>query len=333
MNFNHGGNLGQFAKINNYNPNDIVDLSSNINFIKPTIDLGKCDIGTYPTYEKLIEVTTNYYNVKDEQIEFFNGASSAIFSLMRQLKNQNCTLYSPIYLEYKKSVLLNKKKITLIDRFNQLDATVEENSLVVFVNPSTPDGKYYDLETLFLKWCSKNCTIIIDESFLEFTTKKSAISLLSKYDKLYIVKSMTKFFSCAGVRFGMVISSKENIAKLKQEEPLWKISAFDSQFITNILEDKNFYLQTIKENTKAKEYLQKILSESNIIKKIYESDANFFLVELVDISAKEFQEKLIPFGIMIRDCSNFDFLNEKFARIAVKSMVDLQRFKKALDVF
>jgi threonine-phosphate decarboxylase len=34
---------------------------------------------------------------------------------------------------------------------------------------------------------------------------------------------------------------------------------------------------------------------------------------------------------MIRDCSNFDFLDEKFIRVAVKSQNDLDAFKKALN--
>jgi threonine-phosphate decarboxylase len=36
---------------------------------------------------------------------------------------------------------------------------------------------------------------------------------------------------------------------------------------------------------------------------------------------------------MIRDCSNFDFLDDRFVRIAVKSFEDLKRFQKALNEF
>jgi threonine-phosphate decarboxylase len=34
---------------------------------------------------------------------------------------------------------------------------------------------------------------------------------------------------------------------------------------------------------------------------------------------------------MIRDCSNFDFLNKYFIRVAIKDKKSLERFKKALD--
>lgn len=44
-----------------------------------------------------------------------------------------------------------------------------KNSLVIFVNPSTPDGKYYDFRRVDANLDRKNsCTILIDESFLDF---------------------------------------------------------------------------------------------------------------------------------------------------------------------
>ncbi len=83
--------------------------------------------------------------------------------------------------------------------------------MVVFVNPSTPDGKYYDIKNLMQKWIKKRCTVLIDESFLEFTKNKSDLKYLKEYKNLYILKSMTKFYSCAGVRVATLISTKENI--------------------------------------------------------------------------------------------------------------------------
>ncbi|HQL11367.1 MAG TPA: hypothetical protein PLR62_03180, partial [Candidatus Woesebacteria bacterium] len=48
-----------------------------------------------------------------------------------------------------------------------IDVEIKKNSLVIFVNPSTPDGKYYELEELMKKWMENSCTILIDESFFD----------------------------------------------------------------------------------------------------------------------------------------------------------------------
>jgi len=326
----HGGDVNAFAHHCGCEASEVIDLSSNINFITPTVDFGSVPLNSYPSYEALTETLASHYHVKCDEMELFNGGSSAIFSLMRFFDNPTCMIYSPAYLEYKKGSILHGKKVALINRFEEMDAEVEENSLVIFVNPSTPDGRYYEIETLMERWKQKNCTILIDESFLEFCGGESATRYLPAYDKLYVLKSQTKFYGCAGVRVGIVLSSRENIGALRAKEPLWKISALDSHFLITALADEPFRARSHTLNDEAKRYLKTILEHAPLFEEVWKSDANFFLVRLAHMNAKEFQEKLLPHRIMVRDCSNFDFLDEAYVRIAVKDIKALIRFEEAL---
>ena len=331
--FEHGGQIEKFALELGCDVSEIIDLSSNINFVKPqiNIDFNTLDISSYPTYDKLSEQIALNYGVEPSQIELFNGGSSAIFSLFKHLNLESCNIYSPAYLEYKKASLNFGYKLNLINRFENIDVEVKKNSLVIFVNPSTPDGKYYDLEELMQKWMENSCTILIDESFLDFCDKPSAIKYLENYDKLYILKSMTKFYSSAGIRVGTIVSTKENIEKLKEFEPMWKLSQFDSIYLQNALEDKVFKSISIKINEKNRIELENILKSSTLVEEISTSSANYILVKLKDIKAKEFQERLKPYKIMVRDCSNFDYLDDRFVRIAVKSSSANDSLKRALN--
>lgn len=328
--YEHGGNISVFAKQYNCTPSEVIDLSSNINFLTPKVDFNDVILGTYPDDKELTQTLAKHYCVQSDQIELFNGGSSAIFSLMRSFPNTTCVIYSPAYLEYKKAALLHGKKVNHINRFKAMDTEVEENSLIIFINPSTPDGHYYDIHTLMERWIAKNCTILIDESFLEFCGGASATGYLQTHDKLYVLKSQTKFYGCAGVRVGIVLSSSENILALTASEPLWKISALDSHFLIQALQDNTFIQESKKRNYTAKAYLALILNNSPLFEEVHESNTNFFLVKLACFTAKEFQEKLIPDKIMVRDCSNFDFLDEMYVRIAVKAISDLHHFKKRI---
>lgn len=331
--FQHGGDIEAFAKELKCHKKEIIDLSSNINFLKPKInlDLNSIDISPYPNYDNLYKQIAKNYKVKASQIELYNGGSSAIFNLFATLELKECSIYSPAYLEYKKACEIFSYKLSSINRLKKINEEVKENSLVVFVNPSTPDGKYYNLKKLFKQWIEKNCTILIDESFLDFTKNQSAIKYLKEYDKLYILKSMTKFYANAGVRVGTLISSKKNIKKLKESQAMWKISCFDMHYILEALKDKDFRKKSLKENIKNRITLYELLKQYSFIKKVFKSNANFLLLELKDISANSFQEKLKPYKIMIRDCSNFDYLNSNFVRIAVKDKNSIKVLKKALD--
>ncbi|MEA3553078.1 MAG: aminotransferase class I/II-fold pyridoxal phosphate-dependent enzyme, partial [Campylobacterota bacterium] len=294
INFSHGGDVKSFAKEQCCAINEIVDLSSNINFIKPDIeiDFNKIDISAYPSYDELYSNIAELYNVKIDQLELFNGGSSAIFSLFRMFDTKHCNIYSPAYLEYKKAAIKFDYTIDYINRFVELEKDILPNSLVVFVNPSTPDGTFYDIDKLMDMWIKKNCTILIDESFLDFTSFKSVTSYLETYDKLYILKSMTKFYSSAGIRLGTIISSKNNIEKLKEFEPMWKISQFDQEYIKNAIKDNNFSKISKAINIKNKELLIEILNKSKYISHILPSSANYVLVQLKDIKANQFQELL-----------------------------------------
>ena len=86
--FAHGGGVEQFAKELGCHASEVIDLSSNINFIKPVIniDFNKLDISAYPTYDRLYQSIANNYTIAPENIELFNGGSSAIFTLFKVVK-------------------------------------------------------------------------------------------------------------------------------------------------------------------------------------------------------------------------------------------------------
>ena len=331
--FEHGGDIDSFAKKLKCKKEQILDLSSNINFLKPKIDLDlySLNIQSYPNYDKVYEIIAKHYKIKKINLELYNGASSAIFTLFRNLNLKHCTIYSPAYLEYKKAAKCFGYKIEHINRFEDIYKQVKENSLVVFVNPSTPDGLFYDINRLFKTWVEKNCTIIIDESFLEFTKNPSAIPYIEYYEKLYIIKSLTKLYSCAGVRVGAVISNKKSIKRLKHKEAKWKLSTYDINYIIEALKDKGFIHKTLEQTDENRELLMKLLIKYPFIKSISNSCVNFLLVELKTLEAKELQKLLKKDKIMIRDCSNFDFLNSSFIRVAIKSKKAISTLKKALD--
>ncbi|RXK07876.1 aminotransferase class I/II-fold pyridoxal phosphate-dependent enzyme [Halarcobacter bivalviorum] len=331
--FQHGGDVKSFARKAKCQVKEVIDLSSNINFLKPKLDIdfNSLDISSYPNYDKLYKAISKHYNVMKSQIELYNGGSSAIFKLFENLKLKHCTIYSPAYLEYKKAAQNFGYEIELINRFKDMKKEVKKGSFVIFVNPSTPDAKCYNINELLNFWIKKECTILIDESFLEFTDYESTTKYLGKYDKLYILKSMTKFYSSAGIRVGTIISSKENIIKLREKEPMWKISTFDMNYLIEVLKYKKFYKKAKKRNKENLKLLCSTLEKHSFIKMIHQSEANYILVKLKGIKAKELQEKLLPYKIMIRDCSNFDFLGKKHIRIAVKSKKSIELLNKAFE--
>lgn len=326
----HGAGIYKIASTLGCAPEEIVDFSSNINtlFSPQPIEFPHAEIVRYgdSDYTSLKGAIAYRYEIKSKQMALYNGASSAIFELISQLKTKDVTLYAPLYGEYEQACRVAKKKIYKINRFKELDKKPPKNSIVVFVNPSTPDAKYYDLQKLFGMWKRRNCTLIVDESFLEFENLPSLRQEINSYKKLYIIQSFSKFYACAGVRIGAVFSHKKNIKKL--HKPLWNLSSFDAEFLRVRLLDDSFVKASRAFHQERKEELLRVLKESTLFSKIYESDANFFLTKAK--KPKRLFRHLLAHKILVRKCGSFDFLSDNYLRFALKEKAAIERLKKVI---
>jgi len=105
-------------------PHEIVDFSSNINLYQPKIkiDITAKRLARYgdSSYKNLKKVIANKLEIKKSQIALYNGATSAIFALMKSLKADDIYLYAPIYGEYKKAAKDAGKKIHVLSRLYDL---------------------------------------------------------------------------------------------------------------------------------------------------------------------------------------------------------------------
>ena len=336
--FQHGGDIIAFAKHCNCAPEEVIDLSSNINFVKPktNVDFNRLDIASYPNNDILQHAVASHYGVIPWETALFGGASAAIYALFAYLRYhatqapRYIVLYDPLYLEYKRAATLYGFKTIHINRFTALDKEVPPNALIIFVNPATPDGLTYPMIPLLERWIAKGGHILIDESFLEFTQAPSLVHYLKEYPKLWILKSMTKFFGAAGVRIGALFSDAANIAALTATLPPWRLSTFDSAYILESLKDKSFSKRSQQANCETKEALITLLDASPIIAQRYKGEANFVLAKL-HTSAKRLQKALLPYRTLIRDCSNFDGLDGYHVRIAVKEVEKFEGLREVLN--
>ncbi|MGZ4998483.1 MAG: aminotransferase class I/II-fold pyridoxal phosphate-dependent enzyme [Methylobacter sp.] len=320
---NHGGNIYRFAERLGCLPEQVLDFSANIN-PKQAVDLSclqNVSLTPYadPDYSLLKQaINQRYPSPAGIDLELFNGASAAIFALLRRLQPKDLVLYTPLYGEYAHIAAELGCHMHNIDRFNQLLSDVPEQSTVIFVNPSTPDGQLYAMSDLLAKWQAANCTIIIDESFLDFCQTDSVAEQITHYDKLYVIKSLSKFYGCAGIRVGFVWAAATAIKELRRFEPAWKLSSLDMAYMQQALANTAFIEQTRKQTERLRDLLHQALQDSGLFDKIYPGQANFLLARLANFDGYQLQAQLEPARILIRICDNFEGLDESHVRFAVK---------------
>ena len=166
--------------------------------------------------------------------------------------------------------------------------------------------------------------VICDEAFLSITPngeKESLIPLTQRFDNLLVLRSLTKIFNIPGLRLGYVIGSSIKFKQWKINRDPWPLNSFAIKAGIDLLSNKKFYEQWTRKihrwiNIERKRVYEKLSKIENL--KVHNSATNFFLIESktsLSPNIKYLQRK----GILIRECSSFRFLGEKWARISLQS--------------
>ena len=353
-NLGHGADLEHMANIYKKDTSKIIDFSSNINpiiidniekYIIESID--KCR--SYPDiyYTNLRNNISKYINIKPEFIIPGNGATEIIYLLMKSIKNRIAIL-NPTFSEYERSARLNNLEVINLNLMKDNDFDIDLSDIVenidrfdsLFIcNPNNPNGKVKNLDFLVDIIVKHNKLLIIDETFMEFVedeAKYSLIKYIDKYENIFILKAVTKFFGLPGLRLGYGITSNKEIIKniYKYKEP-WTINSFAENLSNYIFFDKEYLKKSKSYYIKERNYM---LKELKRIDKLYayDTDTNFILIKLKGLKSYKLKEKLFKEAdILIRDASNFIGLDDSFIRVAIKSHKENEIFinelKKALN--
>lgn len=354
-NFEHGGQIYAFAREKNNPIEDVLthtlDFSASINPIKPKVDWqaiiqhAQIAVPHYPDsqLQVLKQAIGHRFQLAQTQITLTNGISSAIISLFSELKPDTTLLFTPIYSEYRRAaerystntleVMYRFSDNGLSEKLLQQIHGLTENSVVVLVNPSTPQGHYQlpKILTPLLKHLRhKNCWVLVDESFLPFISfaeQYSVRSQLQKHPKMMVLQSLTKYYACPGVRIGAVFTAPHALDKMTW--PSWPLSVLDEQFVLQALADPQHERNTRDFLQTERPQFITALRSCDLIESVEDSITNFVLVR-TRVKASQLVECLARANILIRDCENFG-LGEYTCRIAIQSAENNNQLIQALQ--
>jgi|GEM_PF-2103281 len=141
---------------------------------------------------------------------------------------------------------------------------------------------------------------------------------LFKNKNIFIMRAFTKFFAIPGLRLGYGIGFDDEILnKMWDEKEPWTVNTFANLAGLVMLDDKEYIEKSEKWILEEKKFMYKELSEFQYLK-AYKTECNFILLKIQNISSASLRDKMIEKNILIRDASNFKFLDYHFVRLAIK---------------
>ncbi len=296
-------------------------------------------ISQYPSGQETQRLLAGkMFGIESENIIVGNGASEIIRGL-GDVIDGTFGLAFPTFNEYPESLgydrivkFIPENKEFSYDLNNMLElAKISDNLLLI--NPDNPSGNFIsknDLIILVSKLKDMNKNIILDESFVDFSTNGEDESMLEQnildnYSNLIIIKSISKSYGVPGVRLGILATSNEEIMnKIEEELTIWNINSYGEFFLQTIGKYKKDYTKACDVIANERDRFYNRLKEIDYLSVIY-SQANYFLIEVNSkFSALELTEILLDrYDLYIKDLTGkIGFENKEYIRIAVKDFND-----------
>ncbi len=276
------------------------------------------------------------FGVRQEHIVVGNGAAELIKALMETEKIGTVGIIRPTFEEYPNRYAAEKTEFYYPQNDN-FSYTAEElmdfydrhpvDSLIL-INPDNPTGNYIPYAGLMalINWAkNKNMILVIDESFSDFAGTDGPVSVISEdiialYDRLYIVKSISKSYGVPGLRLGVLVSADERgISRLKKEVAIWNINSV-AEFYMQIFEKyERQYLISIEQIRRNRESMSEMLGRIEFLR-VIPSQANYICCELLNgVKAEELAGKLLMENILIKTLTAKMDNGREYIRLAVRT--------------
>lgn len=277
-------------------------------------------------------------NVKEEQIFLGNGSDEVIdlpYRCFTRPGTDNVVAIEPTCERYKVYADINDieyRPVLLDDKFQitakeLLHACDENTKLIWICSPNTPTGNSIDRNEIIKTINSFEGIVIVDEAYSDFSSAKPLHLELDKYPNLIVLNTLSKAWGCASIRLGMAFAQKEIIKIFNSVKYPYNISTLTQEQA----------VESLKEPYETDKWVRTLLLERGrmidafkllpICKKVYPTDANFFLTEMTD--AQTIHDYLISKNIIVRNCTNVS-LCDNCLRITIGTKTENNELLAAL---
>lgn len=290
-----------------------------------------------PKQTKIKERLTEIKGVAKNQIFVGNGSDEIIdlaFRIFCEPGKDKALTFSPTYGMYDVSANINDVELIkqpLVNDFqislNQLEPYLDMDDVkIIFIcSPNNPTGNCFEDESIEYILDNYNGIVIIDEAYIDFSSKASFIKKIAKYPNLIVSQTFSKAWGLAGVRVGAAYANAAIINLYNKVKPPYNVSTLNQEAVVTSLNNLEEFSanRDIIINEKQKLIIE--LENIEFVKKIYPSEANFLLIEVT--KADSIYNQLVAEKIITR---NRNTLVNNCLRITVGSEEENKQLIKAL---
>jgi len=174
--------------------------------------------------------------------------------------------------------------------------------MIILANPNNPSGTLVPVDEL-RRLCdaAAGAVVVVDEAYIDFALgagiDASLLPYLAQHPNLVVLRTMSKSYSLAGARLGLLFAAPPLVAELAKVKDSYNVNAITQALGIAALEDRSYHEDCVRRTLDQRAHLESELK--GIGWSWPESAANFLLCEIGE-RAEAVYSALKQEGLLVR---------------------------------
>lgn len=302
-------------------------------------------LNRYPDCQpfEVVQAMADYAGLRRDQVLASRGSDEAIGLIIRTFcePGEGIVIAPPTYGMYEISAETNRARTAYAKRNDDFslsadavaDAikTADFKVKAVFIDsPANPLGNLFahdELKKLLTGF--PDVLFVMDEAYIEYQPDASCVPMMSEYNNLIVLRTLSKAFALAGIRCGFTLADPTVIALMTRVIDPYPVPDPVAQIARQALARGGIELmqERVKKCLELRTKLEENLKTLKCVKKVFPSCGNFLLVQFANGPAVF--DAMVAKGIILRSFETKPGLKDTI-RITVGSAEELDEVMRVL---
>lgn len=179
------------------------------------------------------------------------------------------------------------------------ELAASDASLLLIVNPNSPTGTFVPIERIarLAKMVEGRTIVGVDEAYVNFA-RDNAMRLVKQHENVLVLRTLSKGYSLAGLRFGFAVGPEPIVAMLNKVKDSYNLDAVAIAAATAAMTDHAYAQETWRRVIEEREKLAAKLRQMGFA--VVPSESNFLLATAPKPGAERIYTGLKSRNILVR---------------------------------
>ena len=257
-----------------------------------------------PMANKVRDLVAGLFGVGRDNVLCGNGSDELLTLVVRAFvgEGERLAYPTPTYSLYPVLATIQNAAAVEAPTHEDFAMPVEELErtrarVLILCNPNAPTGVFTPVETIGRIADRFDGVVVVDEAYVDFSADH-AMRLAKARPNILVLRTLSKSYSLAGLRFGYAVGPADLIEGLAKVKDSYNVDAVSIELAAAALGDQAWMLANAERIRRERARLSMRLADLGLA--VTPSEANFVLARVPDGAGRAWYENLKADGILVR---------------------------------